>query len=97
MDWLNKLKQTTNVEPIADISLFHGAAEIVTRDGARVWIVTVPAAVKLIPPGAVYFLADEIMLLQKAGKQVARMALLVKQVFGNEATITETDGGLPCQ
>jgi hypothetical protein len=61
--------------------LFCGAVEIVTPEGDRVWIATDDDAVKLIPSGAVCFLGDEIMELQKAGKEAARAALMVKQVF----------------
>lgn len=67
--------------------LFRGAVEIVTPEGERLWIATEPAAVKLIPPGAVYFLGDEIMQLQKAGNEAARAALMVKQVFGSPARV----------
>jgi len=69
------------VEPIVTPPFFRGAAEIITRDGDRVWIATEPKAVKLIPEGAVYFTGAEIGVLMKAGKQAARAALMVKKVF----------------
>lgn len=69
------------VEPVADTYPFRGAVEIVTPEGARVWIATEPASVKLVPEGAVYFLGDEILQLKKVGKEAARSVLLVKQVF----------------
>jgi hypothetical protein len=62
-------------------SAFHGAVEIVMPEGDRVWIATEQEAVKLIPSGAVFFLGDEIMQLQKAGKEAARAALMIKQIF----------------
>lgn len=88
MDWLNRLKQTTEITPVEfsdtikiEPSSFRGAVEIVTPEGDRVWIATDNDAVKIIPSGAVRFLGDEIMELQKAGKEAARAALVVKQVF----------------
>lgn len=88
MNWLNRLKEATEIttpefsdiikkEPVS----FRGAAEIVTPEGYRVWIATEPAAVKLIPPGAVFFQGDEVMQLQKASKETVRAALMLKQVF----------------
>lgn len=99
MDWLNRLKQTTETTP-AEFSetiqknqtAFQGAAEIVTREGESIWIATEPEDVQLIPSGAVYFLGDEIEQLHKAGKEAARAALTVKQVFGNGAKVTGTKG-----
>lgn len=91
---LNKLHG--KVEPVADdyhlktVPPFRGAVEIVTAEGERVWIATEPAAVKLIPEGAVYFLGDEIKQLQNAGKEAARAALMVKQVFPG-ATVIENN------
>lgn len=70
---------------------FRGAVEIIRPDGSKVWVATVPEAVKVIPEGAVYFLGDEIMQLQKAGKETARTALMVKQVFGNEAFVSHEE------
>ncbi len=66
---------------------FKGAVEILTPKGNKLWIATEPEAVGLIPEGAVYFTGDEIMELQKVGKEAARMVLMVKQVFGNAATL----------
>lgn len=76
------------VEPIADTPPFRGAVEIVTPEGERVWIATEPAAVKLIPEGAVFFTGDEIIQLQKAGKEAARAALMVKQIFPGAGPVT---------
>jgi hypothetical protein len=101
MDWLTRLKAATRITPAAvqtaverhqdeetvHLFPFRGAAEIVTPEGERVWIATEPEAVKLIPDGAVYFLGEEIMQLKKAGKEAARVALMVKEVFGSEAVI----------
>jgi hypothetical protein len=66
---------------------FIGAAEIITPDGESVWIAIDPEAVKLIPSGAVFFLGGEIMQLQKAGKEAARAALMVKQVFSGAGPV----------
>ena len=98
MDWLSRLKQTTET-PLAkfpetikrEASVFHGSVEIKTPEGERLWVATESEAVKLIPSGAVFFLADEMMQLQKVGKEMARAALMVKQVFGSEARITATE------
>ena len=71
--------------------LFKGAAEIITPTGESIWVATELEAVKLIPPGAVYFLGDEIMELQKAGKEAAKAALMVKQVFPGAVVVENQD------
>jgi exosome complex RNA-binding protein Rrp4 len=76
------------VEPVTDALPFQGAAEIVTREGESIWIATAPDDVELIPKGKVFFLADEIERLHKAGKEAARAALKIKQVFENGAIVT---------
>lgn len=69
------------IEPVTDLHPFMGAVEIIIPNDKRVWLATTPEAVKLIPQGAVFFLGDEILELQKAGKETARAALMVKSIF----------------
>jgi hypothetical protein len=69
-------------------SSFRGAVEIITEEGNRLWIATEPAALELIPPGAVFFTPSEIMQLQTAGKEAARLALMVKQIFPGSGKVT---------
>lgn len=77
------------VEPVTDALPFQGTAEIVTKEGKSIWIATGPEDVQLIPKGKVYFLAEEIERLHKAGKETARAALMVKQVFGCGARVMD--------
>lgn len=92
MDWLSKLKEVSQQQTSGppSNSLFCGVAEIMTQEGERVWVATNSEAVKLIPAGAVCFLEDEIKQLQGVGKEAARVAVIVKQAFGNNATVDQT-------
>jgi len=74
------------VEPLNG-SEFSGAVQIETPEGDRLWVATTTDAIKLIPAGAVFFTAPEIMALQQTGREAGQAMLKVKQIFGNEALL----------
>lgn len=78
------------VEPIIDRITNGGAIEIVTSKGESLWVAMDEDSASQIPPGAIFFLGDEITQLQKAGgEQAVRVMFMFKQVFGNDSRLID--------